>query len=243
MRSEDVSLEPARENRLIASLSEDERTRIEPHLQLVDLKNGEGLLRAGEKIEHIWFPNDCITSTVVDTPEGQTIEVGLMGLDGVVGVSLLLGRPVSNTTVIVQIPGSAYRMRTVDVQEHVIAPHGEFYDALLQYTDAFMAMVAQTAACNSLHEVQQRMARWILLTQDRIGRDNIPLTQEFLSYMLGVRRASVSVAASTLQDLGLIRYSRGNVEVVDRQGLEKAACACYRIVRDITEKMYGDNRS
>jgi CRP-like cAMP-binding protein len=241
MRSGELSLEPTRENRLIASLTADERTRLAPHLQLVEMKNGETLLRAGEKVDHIWFPNDCITSTVVDTPEGQTIEVGLMGLDGVVGISLLLGRPVSNTTVIVQIPGSAYRMQTADVEQYVIAPHGEFYNALLQYTDTFMAMVAQTAACNSLHEVQQRMARWILLTQDRIGRDNIPLTQEFLSYMLGVRRASVSVAASTLQDLGLIRYSRGNVEIVDRAALEKAACACYRIVRDMTNNINGKN--
>jgi CRP-like cAMP-binding protein len=150
----------------------------------------------------------------------------------------MLGRTRSNTTVIVQVPGTAYRIRAADVEKYVIAPHGEFYTSLLRYTDAFMAMVAQTAACNSLHEVQQRMARWILLTQDRIGRDNIPLTQEFLSYMLGVRRASVSTAASALQDEGLIRYSRGNVEVVDRKGLENAACACYAIVRDMTAKVY-----
>jgi CRP-like cAMP-binding protein len=227
-----------RENRLIASLSADERARVVPHFERVELKSGETLLRAGERIPYLWFPNDCVTSTVVDTPEGATIEVGLMGLEGVVGLSLLMGRTVSNTTVIVQIPGTGYRIRTDDVIRHIITPRGPFYESLLRYTDSFMALVAQTAACNSLHNLNQRMARWILLTQDRMGSDTLPLTQEFLGYMLGVRRPSVSTAASALQDLGIIRYSRGQVQVVDRARLEQNACACYGIVRTMTDGLF-----
>jgi CRP-like cAMP-binding protein len=231
-------METRRENRLISSLTGDEWARIARHFELVDLKNGATLLRVGERIRYLWFPNDCVTSTVVDTPEGATIEVGLMGLEGVVGLSLIMGRTVSNTTVIVQIPGTAYRIRAEDVVTHVITPHGQFYEALLRYIDSFMALVAQTAACNSLHTVDQRLARWILLTHDRIGSDTLPLTQEFLGYMLGVRRASVSAAASGLQDLGIIRYSRGQVQVVDRARLEQNACACYGIVRTMTDELF-----
>jgi CRP-like cAMP-binding protein len=226
------------ESRLLASLPDGERARLDPHLQTVNLGSNQGLLEAGEPIECVWFPHDCVTSTVVDTPEGATIEVGLMGMEGLVGLSLLLGRPQSNTTVIVQIPGSASVMRAADFQAHVLKPRGILYQRLLQYADAFMAMVAQTAACNSLHNVDERLARWILMTHDRVGRNEIPLTQEFLAYMLGVRRASVSVAAGGLQQMGLIKYSRGQVTVIDRNGLEANSCACYGIVNRITDELY-----
>jgi CRP-like cAMP-binding protein len=226
------------ESKLLSSLSENERNQISPHLTRVDLKAGQTLLEAGEPIECVWFPHDCVTSTVVDTAEGTTIEVGLMGMDGLVGLSLLLGATQSNTTVIVQIAGGASSMRADDFKEWVIKPRGEFYELLLQYTDAFMAMVAQTAACNSLHSVDERLSRWILMTHDRISRNEMALTQEFLAYMLGVRRASVSLAASGLQQMGMIRYSRGQLTVVDRDRLEECSCACYGIVRDITERLF-----
>jgi CRP-like cAMP-binding protein len=231
-------VDPQRKSRLIASLSPDERARVSPYLEFVELEEGEQLLIADEPIANVWFPNDCVTSTVVDTPEGMTIEVGLMGAEGMVGLSLVLGAERSNTTVIAQIAGSAYRMTSNDLLQHVIGPRTELYEALLRYANAFMALVAQTAACNSLHSVQQRMARWVLLTHDRVKRDTLPLTQEFLSYMLGVRRASVSVAAADLQLKGVIKYSRGQVEVVDRAGLEQSACACYGIVRSMTDRLY-----
>lgn len=227
-----------RESRLVGSLTSHERTRLDPFLERVDMQSGETLLRADEPIEFVWFPNDCITSTVVDTPEGSTIEVGLMGAEGVVGLSLIFGRTLSNTTVIVQVPGTAYRMRASDLVAQVLQPRAEMYDSLLRYADAFMALVAQTAACNSLHNLQQRMARWVLLTQDRVGRDMLPLTQEFLSYMLGVRRSTVSEAAAALQKAGIIQYSRGQIRVIDRPQLEQSACACYGIVRTMTDGLY-----
>jgi CRP-like cAMP-binding protein len=161
-----------------------------------------------------------------------------MGYEGMVGLSLVLGKTISNTTVIVQVAGGATRISERDFTRHVIQERGELFNLLLQYTDSFMAMVAQTAACNSLHPIDERLARWILMVHDRVGRNDIMLTQEFLAYMLGVRRPSVSLAASDLQQRGLIRYGRGQITVLDRKGLERCACDCYKIVSDIMSGMF-----
>jgi CRP-like cAMP-binding protein len=226
------------DSKLLASLPDQERARLAPYLEVVELQPNQGLLEAREPIDFVWFPHDCVTSTVVDTPEGATIEVGLMGMEGLVGLSLLFGRARSNTTVIVQIGGTATRMRARDFAAQVIAPRGQLYDNLLMYADAFMAMVAQTAACNSLHAIDERLARWILMTHDRVGRNEMPLTHEFLAFMLGVRRSSVSIAASALQQNGLIRYTRGQITVIDRTGLETQTCACYGVVHQIMKDFY-----
>lgn len=231
----DASIEGSR---LLAGLSAAERARIEPHLELVDVTQGDTLLVAGEPIPYVWFPHNCVTSTLVDTPQGGTIEVGIMGLEGVVGLSLLLGLRASNTTVMVQISGRASRMQATDFVRTIREPRGQAYETMLRYCDAFLAMVAQTAACNALHPIEARLARWILMTHDRVQREEIPLTQEYLAYMLGVRRASVSIAASAMQQQGLIKYSRGSLRVVDRGRLEYHSCACYGIVRSITERLY-----
>ena len=228
---------------LLASLNEAEHEALAPYIHVREVHNGQTLLEAGEPIESVWFPQNCVTSTVVDAADGSTIEVGLMGAEGMVGLSLLLGHDISNTTVIVQIPGTATEMRAGDFKEHVMKPHGTAFKRLLEYTDAFMAMVAQTAACNSLHGIDERLARWILMTQDRTGGDEMPLTQEFLAYMLGVRRASVSMTAGGLQQMGLIKYSRGHVRILDREGLEEACCDCYGIVRRIVKGLYSDQRA
>jgi CRP-like cAMP-binding protein len=230
-------------SQVLSTLSRAETERVAPYLHIVHLKSGQTLLEGGEPIDCVWFPHDCVTSTIVDTAEGATIEVGLMGMEGLVGLSLLLGAPRSSTTVIVQIPGEATTMTAENFKEHVIAPRGELFERLLRYTDAFMAMVAQTAACNSLHGIDERLARWILMTHDRTRRDEMPLTQEFLAYMLGVRRASVSIAAGGLQQMGLIKYNRGQLTVLNRAGLEESTCACYRIVRRITDQLYKDGRA
>lgn len=223
---------------MLAGLPDDERRRIAPYMECVDLSQGDTLLVTGESISYVWYPHNCVTSTLVDTPEAETIEVGMMGLEGVVGLSLLLGLSVSNTTVIVQVPGRAGRMPAEDFVRYIREPGGAAYDAMLRYTDAFLAMVAQTAACNSLHSIEERLARWILMTLDRVQCNVAPLTQEYLSYMLGVRRASVSIAASALQQRGLIKYSRGSLQVMDRLGLEQRCCACYSVVRAITERLF-----
>ena len=182
------------ESRIINALSEKERNRLAPYFHPVELHLNQQLVEAGDLIASVYFLRDCVTSTIVDTAEGATIEVGLMGAEGMVGVSLLLGRSVSNTTVIVQMAGSAIRMSADDFRRYVVEPRSEMFELLLHYADAFIAMVAQTAACNSVHSVEQRLARWILMTHDHVRRDEFSLTQEFLAYMLGVRRPSVSLA-------------------------------------------------
>lgn len=228
---------------LLANLPSDEMERLAPYLEIVEMHNGQTLLEFREPIDFVWMPHDAVTSTVVDTPEGTTIEVGLMGYEGLVGLSLIHGRTRSNSTVIVQIPGHGTRMSAVNFQKHVIEPQGTLYHRLLRYADDFMAMVAQTAACNSLHGIDERLSRWILMTHDRVQQNEMPLTQEFLAYMLGVRRATVSMSASGLQQMGMIRYSRGHLYVVDRVALENITCPCYRVVRAIMSSSDDDEQS
>lgn len=223
---------------LLNSIPAPERERILHHTSEVEIHRGETLTEAGDEIRYVWFPHDCVTSTIVQTLDGATIEVGIMGLEGMVGLSALFGLEKSNTTVVVQIGGRASRMAIGDFIAHVREPHGEAYRILLRYADSFMAMVAQTAACNSLHTIEQRLARWILLTHDRVGSARIGLTQDFISSMLGVRRSSVSLAANGLQSRGAMIYGRGWLEVLDRTALEQLSCPCYTALRQLSETLY-----
>lgn len=224
-----------KENQLLARLPDAEKERLAPYLEPVFLEFKQGLLQEGEPIEYVWFPHDCVTSTVVGTPNGHTIEVGIMGIEGLVGLSLVLGEERSNTTVFTQIPGSATRMRAGAFTRHVKGEGGPLYDLLQRYTNVFMALIAQGAACNSLHPVDERMCRWILLVQGRVGRDEFPLTHEFLSMMLGVRRAGVSKVANELKLDGLINYTRGDIRILDREGLEGRSCECYELMKKTSE--------
>jgi CRP-like cAMP-binding protein len=226
------------QNRLLTSISRAEREYLNEYLEPVDLEFKQPLLDFDMPIRYVYFPDNAVTSTVVQTADGATIEVGLMGVDGMVGLSLLFGVSKSNTTVFTQIPGSATRMSAAALQEHVIKRNGDLYKLLLRYSNAFMAMIAQVAACNNLHPLEERMCRWILMTHDRVRRDEFPLTQEFLSLMLGVRRPSVSVIASTLQNAGMIRYSRGTISIVDRKALEAGTCECYGLIVAMTESIF-----
>ena len=225
-------------NRLLESLSDAERQRLAPYQREVELRRNECLLEAGRTVDHVWFPHGCIASTAVHMPGGSTIDVGLIGLKGMVGLSLLLGIGISSATVIVQTTGKATRMAAADFIRHVVEPRGELYDSLLRYTDSFMATVAQTAACNSLHTVDERLSRWILMVADRTGQSELDLTQEFIAQALGVRRASVSLAAGQLQHLGLIRYNRGHIVILRQAGLEKHACDCYHIMQTISDRVF-----
>lgn len=224
-----------RENQILARLPEAERQRIAAYLEPVTLEHRQVLLRKGEPIEAVWFLDDAVTSTVVDTPEGTTIEVGMMGAEGFVGLSLVLGTEVSNTTVVVQMSGRAHRMRAEDFRRHVSAPGGPLYTLLLRYSNAFMGAVAAGSACNSLHPVGERVCRWLLTTQDRVRADHFPLTQEYLSLMLGVRRPGVSEVAGSLKRDGLIDYTRGSITVLDREGLLDRSCECYEEIKALSE--------
>lgn len=230
----------APENKLLAKLPPAERERLAPYLEPVNLHFGELLVEFDFPIEYVYFLETAVTSTVVRTPNGDTLEVGIMGAEGFVGLSLLYGIERSNGTVLVQISGRALRMKASDFLRHVKATGGPCLDLLFRYANFFQVMVQQHAACNAGHQIEERMCRWILLTQDRTTTDGFPLTQEYLSLMLGARRATVSTIAHRLKEAGIINYTRGNVTVTDRQRLEECACDCYQMIKDQTARTFDD---
>jgi len=225
-------------NLLLATLPTEEKERLRPFLEPVTMEFKQVLVEMDKPIYHVWFPDNCVTSTVVDTPDGSTLEVGLMGIEGMVGLSLLAGEETSNSTVIAQVPGAGTRMRADHFMKQVVGKGGPLFRLLLRYTNAFMGMIAQSGACNTLHPLEERLCRWILMTHDRVQQDQFPLTQDFLSMMLGVRRPTVSMTASMLKAGGLIRYTRGSVTVLDRQGMEASSCECYEIINRQLDKIF-----
>jgi CRP-like cAMP-binding protein len=225
-------------NLLLASLPDADRALLEAEFERVPLEVGQVLCEADAAITHVYFPHAGLASVVSAMTEG-TVEVGTAGRDGFVGVPVLLHAVSSPTRTFVQVAGSADRI-AVDRLMTVVGRSQALRRALYRFVQAFLEQVAQTAACNRLHTLEERCARWLLLTQDRIGTDHIPLTQQFLSFMLGVHRPAVTLAAGALQRAGLIRYSRGRITVLDRAGLESAACACYEISRRSVERLAND---
>lgn len=226
------------ENRLLAALAADEFQRLLPSLKLVTLSLGELIRESGGQQEYAYFPATCIVSFVHTMDEGSTVEVGLTGNEGVVGVALLLGGNTSPYRAIVQIAGAAFRMRS-NVLQREFSRSSAFQLLLLRYTQALITQISQTAACNRLHSVEKRLCRWLLLCHDRVPSDEILMTQEYISNMLGGRRESVTVAAGHLQDAGFIQYSRGHIRILDRKGMEGFACECYRVVKDETDRLMG----
>lgn len=218
-------------NLLLRRLSPAEEDRLQPHATLVPLALRHTLYESGMPIEHVYFMEAGITSLVTDLEDGQTIETGTVGYEGVVGLPAILGVPHSSGRAFCQVVGRAWR-----VAEPAIAAererHSPWFRVLLRYAYVVHAMAAQSAACNRLHHVDARMSRWLLMTRDRVESDEFALTQEFLAQMLGVARPTVNIAAATLQRAGFITYTRGRVTVLDRGGLESAACECYRRVRE-----------
>ena len=221
-------------NRLIAALaglapSEAEwlTTQIEP----VELDLGQVIAESNEPFRHVYFPETAVVSIISRMADGTAIEVGTVGNEGMAGLGVFLGADASVNEMVAQIPGTAGRIESARFVDGA-ATRPELRRLLNRYTEAYLTQVAQTAACNRLHRIEARCARWLLMTHDRVGEaECFPLTQEYLAIMLGVRRGGVSVAAAALRDAGIIRYSRGAIRVVDRAGLEKAACECYGIVR------------
>jgi CRP-like cAMP-binding protein len=225
------------ENQLLAQLSPGDRKRLDPFIEGIDLPAKSVLCRAGERIPYVVFPANAIASTLVEMPDGDSIEVGLMGSEGMVGLDLLYGVHDSVTTVVVQVSGTGSRIRSTDFDRE-LPELPDFHKHLLLYSRAFMGMVAQSGACNATHMLEQRLARWLLMVHDRVRRDQFDLTQDYIALMLGVRRAGVSGAANQLRIAGAIDYSRGSIEVVNRKELERYACGCYEIIRDLSNSLY-----
>jgi CRP-like cAMP-binding protein len=222
-------------NRLLGALSPAERARLEPYLEPVDLLYRQVVAQSAAPIEYALFLDDAVTSTVTELPGGELVEVGATGAEGLAGHGLLYGSMAATTTVIVQVPGRAMRMRAIDFQREIVARNGECFRLLLRYANAFTAMIAQIAACNASHTVEQRFARWLLLVHDRLGRDTFPLTHEFAALLLGVRRAGVTEVASRLRTAGAVDYRVGEMQIRDRSLLAGVACSCYEAITLLIE--------
>ena len=221
----------ATKNRLLAAVPPDELGRFFASSQPVLLAHKQVLYEAGASIDHLYFIEQGVASVLTSMADGATIEVGMIGVEGVVGVPALLGGETSAQQVIVQVPGNALRIGAA-AGRVAVEESASFRRLVLRYTVDFLNLSAQTAACNRLHTIEQRCARWLLMAHDRLQGDVIPMTHDFLASMLGVRRAGVTETVGELQRSGLIRNHRGQVTVVDRDGLEAAACECYRIDHD-----------
>ena len=224
-------------NRLLALLPPDTRRRMLPAFQLISCDMSHVLYEPDRTITHIYFPLTAVTSVLSEMDDGTTVEVATIGREGMVGLSVLLGDTTTFLRTIAQIPGTALAMGRDDFLRIVEERQNGLQSLLLRYTQALFSKLAQQSACNRLHNMEERCARWILMTQDRVGHDEFPLTQEFLAYMLGARRASVTIAAGILARAGLIRYTRGKIQVLDRARLEEASCECYGIIQREYERL------
>ena len=221
---------PATTNLLLAALAPDDLALICADLEPVSLTLREVLHEAGAKIEHIYFPTTGCVSMIHTTEDGS-VEVGTIGFEGFAGVPVVLRADTEPTQALVQVEGAAYRI-SANAFRDVVAESKHMERIFLRYAMALFNQVAQSVVCNRLHSLEERCARWLLITHDRVDGDEFKLTQEFLSYMLGVHRPAVTLAAGILQQAGFIHYSRGNIAITDRSGLEGASCSCYQATRD-----------
>jgi CRP-like cAMP-binding protein len=217
------------QNRLLCALTTEERARLFPSMQRVSLTLGQVIYEAGAHLDHAYHPTTSIVSSIYTTQEGATAQMALIGKEGVVDVGLFLGHDTAHYRTVVQIAGEAIKTSAKSLQAE-FARGGMFQHTILSYSHALLTQLSQTAVCNRLHSVEQRLCRWLLECEDRVSGNEIQMTQENIANMLGVRREGVTVAAGRLQDAGLIQYSRGHIHILDRQGLEAAGCECYRVV-------------
>lgn len=227
-------------NRLLASLPREEYERLEPYLEPVSLEFKQQLYQPNVPIEFVYFPLDGVYSLLSQTSQRQLIEVATVGNEGMVGLLVFLGAREIPGVSMVQVPGNALRMRAKDLQNQV-SRDTSLYDLLLRYTQALFNFISQSALCNRVHSIEQRCCRWLLLTRDRVGSDEFPLTHEFLSQMLGVRRASVTEVAARLQNAGFITYRYRKITILDRAGLEATSCECYELIKTEFERLIGGN--
>lgn len=223
-------------NSVLRALSPKENQRLFAQSEQAKLTYGDILCEPGKPVRHVYFPNSGIISLLTPLDGHESVEVGLVGSEGMAGMGLFLGSSISPVQMLVQGSGTATRIKATSFRDE-IKRNPVLQRELSRYLYAFMAQVAQTAACNRHHQLGQRLARWLLMTHERARSNEFHLTQEFLAHMLGVRRVGVTKAAGLLQDKKLISYRRGNITILDRKGLERASCRCYGAVNDIRERM------
>jgi CRP-like cAMP-binding protein len=225
-------------NHLIAALPEDEFIRIKPTLEPVSLSLGEVIYESGEQLDYIYFPTTAIISLLYIMENGSTAEIGMSGNDGLVGIALYMGGSTTPSRAVVQSAGNAFRMPSRALNDE-FSRGGVFQKILLRYTQSLMTQISQTAVCNRLHSVEQQLCRWLLINHDLLQTNKLIMTHDLIANMLGVRREGVSIAAGHLQQQKLIKYVRGTITMLDRDALERAACECYRVVKDEYDRLLG----
>jgi CRP-like cAMP-binding protein len=222
-----LSVPPTLKNSILAALPAEEYERIALSLTPISLDLAQILYEPDEPIRQVYFPTSTITSLVTILKDGSTVEAGIIGYSGMVGIPVVLGAESSTSQAVTQHKGDALMM-PVETLKDELRRNGQLQQLLLRFTHTLFTQISQTAACNRLHTVEERLARWLLMMHDRIQEDEFMLTQEFIATMLGSRRAGVTVAAGTLQTAGIIGYKRGHIRIINREGLEDASCECYK---------------
>jgi CRP-like cAMP-binding protein len=224
-------------NKLLATLSQADYDRLLPHLEPVQLSLKQILYEPSQPLQYAYFPRSGIISLLTVLADGQQVVAAHVGNEGMIGVPLLLGTSQIAIQAVVQISGDALRMQAGMFRSE-IQPGGALYTLLLRYTQTLLSQISQMVACNRLHPAEERCCYWLAITQDRLDSNELPLTQTALALMLGVRRARVGPIVSTLERAGLIEFQRGKITILDRSGLEAAACECYRIVRTEIDRLF-----
>ncbi|MBD1849307.1 Crp/Fnr family transcriptional regulator [Cyanobacteria bacterium FACHB-502] len=224
-------------NRLLNAMPQALFNKLSPFLREVTLQSGDRLHEPGYEIRHLYFPLNCALSITIVMWDGTTAETGMVGNREVLGInSLMGGQETTQTTYNVQIPGKALRIDS-EILRNEFDQNKDLRDVILRYTQAFIAQISQTSACNSLHQIDQRLARWLLEVHDRVEGDDLALTQEFIANMLGIRRAGVTQRAQIMQEKGFIRYNRGHIHIQDRTRLEAYSCECFQTLREEYDRL------
>ena len=228
-----------RQNHLLAALPEAEFGRVGPHLELVPMPLGEALYESGGKLQHVYFPTTSIVSLLYVMEDGASAEIAVVGNEGILGIALFMGGETTPSQAIMQHQGGAYRLPGALARAEFYRAR-ELQQVLLRYVQALLTQMGQTAICNRHHTIDQQLCRWLLLILDRLPSNEVSMTQELISHMLGVRREGVTLAASKLRKDGLITYQRGRIVVMDRPALEARACECYEVVRKECDRLLPD---
>ena len=226
-------------NLLLDGVPAAEQRRLAPFLETVQLQLKEPLIEAGEPVRYVYFLDGAVASSVYTMQDGSTVETAVTGYEGVVGVHVWLQQSLPVTRTFIQVPGCCHRMRTEAFVTEVIQAKSPLNDRMADYVSAHLSFTAITAACNRIHRIEERLCRWLKIVHNRVEGDTFPVRHEFLAYMLGVHRPSVSIAASMLREAGLIRYEYGRLTVLNPKGLEEGACECYGAMEREFERMYG----
>ena len=228
----------AQKNKLLAALPQTEFDRVAARLEVVSLTLGEVLYESGDRLDYVYFPTTAIVSLLYIMENGATAEIGVVGNDGILGIALFMGGDTTPNRAVVQSAGDALKMSAKELKAEFTLG-GIFHNLLLRYTQALITQISQTAVCNRLHPIEQQLCRWLLLSHDRLDSDELVMTHDLISNMLGVRREGITVAAQKLASQDLIRNDRGTITLLDRPGIERRVCECYKVVNEEYRRLLG----